>query len=317
MAQDQLCSLLDISEHAGDLLAKQRILAGPSFEGMYRRYEAVSEAHSKMLRWIFDDDPDSDLSDISNDDSDNKAGSEARGGVEKEAGLIGTLEGVGVVDGTMPCPVAEIDKPKAAAKKALLFWLSSGNGIFHISGKLGSGNSTLIKLLCERTYRGYARSLLVTYGSNRLSTDTSSLVFASFFFWKPGSVLQSSLTGLFRSLLHDVLQASPEIIPNVLPNYWRQGKSMPWQVISNIRLSDKDIRSAFSRLLSDASLYKDHCFCFFIDGLDKYEGTIQDDAKSLVDFLFTWTTTAPNDVKLYVSSRESIIIIITLTPLRL
>jgi hypothetical protein len=28
-------------------------------------------------------------------------------------------------------------------------WLSSGRGIFHISGKLGSGKSTLMKFLCE------------------------------------------------------------------------------------------------------------------------------------------------------------------------
>jgi ABC-type molybdenum transport system ATPase subunit/photorepair protein PhrA len=28
-------------------------------------------------------------------------------------------------------------------------WLSSGNGIFHIAGKLGSGKSTLMKFLCD------------------------------------------------------------------------------------------------------------------------------------------------------------------------
>lgn len=30
-----------------------------------------------------------------------------------------------------------------------LNWLSDGNGIFHITGKLGSGKSTLMKFLCD------------------------------------------------------------------------------------------------------------------------------------------------------------------------
>jgi hypothetical protein len=37
---------------------------------------------------------------------------------------------------------------KAAARDALHSWLSAGTGIFHISGKLGSGKSTLMKYLC-------------------------------------------------------------------------------------------------------------------------------------------------------------------------
>jgi len=35
------------------------------------------------------------------------------------------------------------------ARELFLHWLSSGNGIFHISGKLGSGKSTLMKFLCD------------------------------------------------------------------------------------------------------------------------------------------------------------------------
>ena len=47
-------------------------------------------------------------------------------------------------------PPAPIDnEEKAAARNALLNWLSSGNGILHISGKLGSGKLTLMKYLCE------------------------------------------------------------------------------------------------------------------------------------------------------------------------
>jgi hypothetical protein len=69
-------------------------------------------------------------------------------------------------------------------------------------------------------------------------------------------------------------------------------------------LSNKDIREAFSRLISDPKLYTNHCFCFFIDGLDEYEGTHQEDPKTLVDLLGSWTNLAPTTVKICVSSRE-------------
>lgn len=37
----------------------------------------------------------------------------------------------------------------SSVREPFLHWLSFGNGIFHISGKLGSGKSTLMKFLCE------------------------------------------------------------------------------------------------------------------------------------------------------------------------
>jgi hypothetical protein len=42
------------------------------------------------------------------------------------------------------------DETKRLAREKLLSWLSEGEGIFHISGKLGSGKSTLMKFLCTR-----------------------------------------------------------------------------------------------------------------------------------------------------------------------
>ena len=129
-------------------------------------------------------------------------------------------------------------------------------------------------------------------------------MFANFFFWKPGSDLQKSLVGLFRSLLHDILEVCPEIVPLVLPDHWRTLKSTPWQVMRDIPISNREIRDAFTRAVSNTSLYRNHCFCFFIDGLDEYEGSHQDDARTLVDLLISWTTAAPDGIKLCVSSRE-------------
>jgi hypothetical protein len=116
--------------------------------------------------------------------------------------------------------------------------------------------------------------------------------------------MQKSLAGLIRSLLHDVLKACPYLIRQVLPDYWDRVKSTPWQTQFKLPLLSKDIREAFSRLISDPKLYNNHCFFFFIDGLDEYEGTHQEDPKTLVDLLSSWTNLAPTTVKICVSSRE-------------
>ena len=127
---------------------------------------------------------------------------------------------------------------------------------------------------------------------------------ASFFFWRPGSPRQKSLDGLCRSLLHDVLQSRPELIPEVLPELWRDASASPWQIQTKFLIQKKDVRAAFTRLIGHKSLYAEQCFCFFIDGLDEYQATASEDYKELVELLSSWTRTAPRGVKLCVSSRE-------------
>ncbi|PMD49574.1 uncharacterized protein K444DRAFT_476460, partial [Hyaloscypha bicolor E] len=267
-ARNQLRLLLGLSERACDVIAQHRILESLAFEGMYGRYEDVDEAHFETLRWIYGDDL------YTNEEDEDSA--------DDEAGDIDEDE--------------YEDEEKTSARELLLNWISSGAGIFHISGKLGSGKSTLMKYLSDHNCTG---ELLGQWaGSER------QLVFARFFFWKPGSKMQKSLTGLIRSLLHDVLKACPHLIREVLPDYWDRVKSTPRQVQFKLPLSNKDIREAFSRLISDPKLYNNNCFCFFIDGLDEYEGTHQEDPKSLVDLLGSWTNLAPTTVKICVSSRE-------------
>jgi hypothetical protein len=98
-----------------------------------------------------------------------------------------------------------------------------------------------------------------------------------------------------------MLKSCPDLIPVVLPGLWEETKSAPWQVKTELY---KEIRAAFSRLIRNRNLYRKHCFCFFIDGLDEYEETTQEDYTSMVELLCGWTTAAPEDVKICVSSRE-------------
>jgi len=69
-------------------------------------------------------------------------------------------------------------------------------------------------------------------------------------------------------------------------------------------LDSQTVQSAFSRLLQCTALYQDARVFLFIDGLDEYEETLQDDFKAMVQLLLGWTQTAPQAVKLCVSSRE-------------
>lgn len=109
-AQEQIRLLVAVQEDAFSAIIQSRIMNSLAFEGMYGRCDMVAEAHGKTFRWILGDD------DVQH------AGQDKEGRAERE---------------TMG----------RAAKEKFTGWLSSGEGVFHISGKLGSGKSTLMKCL--------------------------------------------------------------------------------------------------------------------------------------------------------------------------
>lgn len=127
---------------------------------------------------------------------------------------------------------------------------------------------------------------------------------AKFFFWRYGSPFQRSLEGLFRTLLRDILENCPHLIPKVLPRLWDDVKTAPGYGSTGIAVSSDEVHDAFKTLLSDSTLHKTTKLCFFIDGLDEFEETAQEDYKSMVQLLLGWTKAAPHAVKLCVSSRE-------------
>lgn len=71
-----------------------------------------------------------------------------------------------------------------------------------------------------------------------------------------------------------------------------------------IHFSYQDVVEGFYRLIKLPNIYQKRCFCFFIDGLDEYEGTPYEDTKFMVKRLQEWTAIAPDGVKMCVSSRE-------------
>ena len=71
-------------------------------------------------------------------------------------------------------------------------WYKNQRGLLWIKGKPGAGKSTVLK-----------------YAFKAAKRNGEGLILASFFFHGRGSLVQKSPLGLFRSLLHQILQQVP------------------------------------------------------------------------------------------------------------
>ena len=163
-------------------------------------------------------------------------------------------------------------------------WLESTDGLYWITGKPGSGKSTLMKFLFHDT----RSSISLDKWSNG-----QKVINAGFFFWNSGTVMQMSQQGLFRSLLHQLLSVDRSYIRKLFGHRWDQfisfgGGRQPFTWI--------ELRDAFENLLTE-----DTRFFFVIDGLDEFDG----DHCELVSLILD-TAKRPN-VKLCVASRPWVV----------
>lgn len=138
-------------------------------------------------------------------------------------------------------------------------WLQSGDGIFWVSGKPGSGKSTLMKFLADHTQ---TKTFLKQWAGG------NELVVASHYFWCSGTLMQKSWHGLLRSLIFDIFRSYPLSIQQACPERWARAgapgaASTPWTIAELA-----NALRAMATLQPSSSLR----FCFFIDGLDEYEG---------------------------------------------
>ncbi|PMD42737.1 hypothetical protein L207DRAFT_553693 [Hyaloscypha variabilis F] len=154
-------------------------------------------------------------------------------------------------------------------------WLETEEGIYWVRGKAGSGKSTLMKYVCNH------ETTLEALGT---WADGVPLFTASFFFWNAGFPMQKSQVGLLQSLLYQVLRACPALITEVCPP---KAPREPWK--------RKELFEALTKVSSQTTLPAK--FCFFVDGLDEYEGEDED-----IITLLQELASSPS-VKICVSSR--------------
>ena len=94
--------------------------------------------------------------------------------------------------------------------------------------------------------------------------DGQQLITASFYFWHAGSDLQKSQRGLLQTLLYYVLRQCPQLVPAVCHSHWDSKSPL------NRNWSREDLRTAFE-ILKKTDIGSAR-FCFFVDGLDEYQG---------------------------------------------
>ncbi|RSL88327.1 hypothetical protein CEP52_015262 [Fusarium oligoseptatum] len=139
-------------------------------------------------------------------------------------------------------------------------WLKQGDkNIYWITGKPGSGKSTLMKYIIENPD---LRTHLQEYAGDLPCLQ------AGFFFWNPGSELETSREGLLRTLLHQCLEARPELIPTVAPRRWALYNLLGGSTVPP-EWAWKELKESFDILCSLHG--QEFRLALFIDGLDEFK----------------------------------------------
>lgn len=186
------------------------------------------------------------------------------------------------------------DENEEARKSDFKDWLSSKEKLYWITGKAGSGKSTLMKYIShpdESPDRPNPRALC-SEDLSKWSGD-SRLVIASFYFWTSGMRMQTTQRGMMMTLLHQILKQCPDLAPVVCPARWEMlclfgNYAKEWD--------EGELRNTLYYAIRTSQSY-DTKIALFIDGLDEFEGTSEELIQFLHDIL-----PLPN-LKLCVSSR--------------
>ena len=147
-------------------------------------------------------------------------------------------------------------------------WLDQGQGLLWIKGKPGAGKSTVLKLALETAER---------------ETKESSIL-ASYFFHGRGKPIQKNVLGLFRSLLHQMLQQNRDLLSKFTSLYREKcdtegpcGNKWNWH--------ESQLQTFFKSSVVDTA--RTHQIRIYIDALDECG---QDVALDLVEFFRCFAT---------------------------
>ncbi|KAK3319591.1 hypothetical protein B0T19DRAFT_269269 [Cercophora scortea] len=276
---------------------EEQVLRKLEFDEMHYREDSIEKEHEKTFRWLLydpagEDAEEDDSSSVRSEtvfhsfaDSDSEGDFEGEG--DSQTGQYRSSSPTSAIysEASQETRQQTEEPPERARTRDLfLTWLSSGKGVFYISGKAGSGKSTLMKYLCAEEQ---TQQRLEAWAAGK------KLVFARFFFWANGSENQRSIQGLYRSILWKVLDACPDLVAELFPPHADKRRNrMPTS-----QFEPAVLETAFNHLINSKRVLESHRLCFFIDGLDEFEG----DYWKLAKQLQTWS--ASEGVKICVSSR--------------
>ncbi|PYH92508.1 hypothetical protein BO71DRAFT_485385 [Aspergillus ellipticus CBS 707.79] len=180
---------------------------------------------------------------------------------------------------------------KSEVEESLTRWLSNvhDSGIYWISGKPGSGKSTLVHFLRHHTK---TTDLLQSWAGDE------PLITAGFYFWISGTLAQRSQTGLMRHLLFQLLDQEKHLVPTVFPTKWKHYMSLSTRerIRASVSWGLEELKDALRHFMRHTAGQAK--VCLFIDGLDEFAG----DHTGIVKFLKTTAASFPH-VKFCLSSR--------------
>ena len=174
--------------------------------------------------------------------------------------------------------ILDSDSTKDDARN-FIDWLLSpcdeedSNRIFWVSGKAGSGKSTIMKYL-------YRDSRLQQY--LRFWAKDTPLTCIGFFIWDRGkSMMHKSREGMVRSLLHQILAQHKNLIPALFPEKWIRGYAT--RIAGNPEdWTERELFAALMRVTNEQFLKEQGIpmrLCVFVDGVDEYR-TFEDSSLS-------------------------------------
>jgi hypothetical protein len=138
-------------------------------------------------------------------------------------------------------------------------WLRRSDGPFWVSGKPGSGKSTFMKFIANEPK---------TLGLLSEWSGSKQIIIASHYFWSAGTAMQKSQQGLLRTLLYEIFRQCSEFIAPVCGNRRPAPGEESEDGFLLWTLSDLHAMLRKVATRETASVR----FCFFIDGLDEYDG---------------------------------------------
>lgn len=271
----------DISEEVRTKLCALSILG--RLGNSNQRFWDVRDADSHTFHWILRNEDDSSLSSYEDDSSLSSHDDEQepnRGGEEtmSEWDKIEKLR---------------YENTQRDVNTQLRTWLRDGSGLFHISGKPGSGKSTLMKYLVK--HPKVIKSLEEWAHPKRLALG-------KFFFWKPDHG-QNSLDALIRGLLYSVVHYDAALVHSAFPMCGRDSFEQ-LSLQSMVGMTNEDVFGAFNNMVKDGNISKIFKFCFFIDGLDELDEEKATTYGKIITILQQWADGAKGSLKICVSSRQ-------------